>query len=192
MLCNMKAVKGNFGYLKTKRLNVSLRTILFFGISLALFAAGYITTGKKENLLTVVAVLGCLPACKSLVGAIMLFRATGCSRQAQKTIQPLEGRLIGMYDMYFTSYQKNFAISHMIVEGNVILAFTESKTCDKNACRDHLSSMLKQAGFNHMTIAVTDSLSKYAEQLESLNRSKAQSDPARDDEVRVALYDISL
>ena len=77
-----RAVKGNFGYLRAKRLTVLIRTVIFFAISLALFAAGYITTGKKENLLTIVAVLGCLPACKSMVNTIMLFRASGCSSQA--------------------------------------------------------------------------------------------------------------
>lgn len=188
----IKAVKGNYGYLKAKRLSVLIRTIIFFGISLALFAAGYVTTGKKENLLTIVAVLGCLPACKSLVSAIMLFRATGCSEEARNRIAPLEGRLIGMYDMYFTSYQKNFAISHMIVEGNVILCYTESRTCDKNACREHLSAMLRQGGLSHMTIAVSDSLPKYCEQLTNLNQSAAQNDPARDDQARVVLYDVSL
>ena len=58
-----RAVKGNFGYIRAKRLSVLIKTAIFFGISLSLFAAGYITTGKKENLLTIVAVLGCLPAC---------------------------------------------------------------------------------------------------------------------------------
>ena len=53
-----RAVKGNFGYIRAKRLSVLIKTAIFFGISLSLFAAGYITTGKKENLLTIVAVLG--------------------------------------------------------------------------------------------------------------------------------------
>lgn len=70
-----RAVKGNFGYIRAKRLSVLIKTAIFFGISLSLFAAGYITTGKKENLLTIVAVLGCLPACKSAVNFILFLRA---------------------------------------------------------------------------------------------------------------------
>lgn len=187
-----KAVKGNFGYIRAKRLSVLIKTAIFFGISLSLFAAGYITTGKKENLLTIVAVLGCLPACKSMVNAIMLFRARGCSDQARDAIRPLEGRLIGMYDMYFTSYQKNFALSHMVVEGKIILGYTESGACDRKACQEHLQTMLRQGGFQDMTITISDQLPKYCEQLKNLNQMPPCDTPEKDDEVRVVLYEISL
>ena len=70
----MRAVKGTFGYLEKKKRNAILWTILCFGISLAVFLAGYLTTGTRKNLLTVVAVLGCLPACKSIVNLIMSIR----------------------------------------------------------------------------------------------------------------------
>ena len=187
-----RAVKGNFGYIKAKRLAVLIRTIIFFAISLALFAAGYISTGKKENLLTIVAVLGCLPACKSMVNTIMFFRAEGCSSKAREAIEPLEGRLIGMYDMYFTSYQKNFALSHMVVEGKIILGYTEDRSCDRAACQEHLQTMLKQGGFKDMTITISNQLSKYCEQLKNLNQMTPEHNPEKDDEVRVVLYDISL
>lgn len=187
-----KAVKGNFGYIAAKRRQVIIRTLIFFAISLAIFIAGYVTTGTRKNLLTVVAVLGCLPACKSMVNMIMLIRATGCSKEAKEVLAPLEGRLIGMYDMYFTSYQKNFAISHMIVEGKIILGYTESERCDGKACGEHLQTMLKQGGFKDMTIKISDDLKTYAGQLKNLNEMKQENDPLKDDEVRVLLYDISL
>ena len=138
------------------------------------------------------AVLGCLPACKSMVNAIMLFRARGCSDQARDAILPLEGRLIGMYDMYFTSYQKNFALSHMVVEGKIILGYTESGSCDRKACQEHLQTMLRQGGFQDMTITISDQLPKYCEQLKNLNQMPPCDTPEKDDEVRVVLYEISL
>ncbi len=188
----MKAVKGNYGYIRTKTKLVILRTIIFFAISLALFAAGIITTHTRKNLLTVVAVLGCLPACKSLVNMIIFIRARACSDSAYRRIKEAEGHLIGMYDMYFTSYQKNYALSHMVVEDHIILGFTEDAKCDLSGCREHLETMLKQAGFKDMTITITGELSKYCEQLVQLNEKNQDCNGARDDEVRMALYDISL
>lgn len=187
-----KAVKGNYGYISTKRKLVILRTILFFAISLALFAAGILTTHTRKNLLTVVAVLGCLPSCKSLVNMIIFIRASGCSSRAREMIKPAEGHLIGMYDMYFTSYQKNFALSHMVVEDHIILGFTEDLKCDLSGCREHLDTMLKQAGFKDMTITITNDLEKYCEQLTKLNEKNQDYNAERDDEIRIALYDISL
>ncbi|MDE7332189.1 MAG: hypothetical protein K2O16_08090 [Lachnospiraceae bacterium] len=187
-----RAVKGNFGYLAAKRRWAAARTVLYFAISLSLFIAGIVTTGSKENLLTIVAVLGCLPACKSLVDVIMLFRATGCSSRVREALIPAQGRLIGMYDMYFTSYQKNFAISHMVVEGKIILGYTESGKCDMKACQEHLQTMLKQGGFKDMTIKISDNLETYTGQLKNLNQMEQDNDPQKDDEVRSILYDISL
>ena len=66
------AYKGTSGYLRTQKNYEILRTVLYFAISLSLFIAGRVTTGSRENLLTIVAVLGCLPACKSLVENILL------------------------------------------------------------------------------------------------------------------------
>lgn len=188
----MKAIKGNFGYLIAKRRQVLFRTILYFGIALALFIAGYVTTGTRKNLLTVVAVLGCLPACKSMVQLIMLFRAKGCSEQTHKILAPLEGRLVGMYDLYFTSYQKNFAISHMVVDGKVILGYAQKGECELKACEEHLQMMLKQGGFKDITIKLTDDIEKYAQQLKNLNEMERTGTAEKEDEVRVLLYEISL
>lgn len=187
-----KAVKGCYGYLAAKRVQSAVWTAILFGISLALFAAGMITTGKKENLLTIVAILGCLPACKSLVNVIMLFRARGASAGVRDAVEPSEGRLIGMYDMYFTSYQKNFAISHMIVEGKVILGYAEDEKCDIRACQEHLQTMLRQGGVKDMTVTISNQLQKYCEQLKNMNRMEPDNSRERDDMVRAILYDISL
>lgn len=187
-----KAVKGTYGYLKAKRTRVLIRTLLFFAISLAIFAAGYITTGSRKNLFTIVAVLGCLPACKSLVNLIMFFRAKGCSAEAVKQIRPVEGHLVGMYDMFFTSYQNNFSISHMVVENKIILSYTEAEDFHDKEFKDHLTTMLKQGGIKDMAVTTTNDIKKYCEQLDGLNAMNQKYDPKRDDEVRIVLYDISL
>lgn len=187
-----KAVKGNFGYLKSKKNKVLIITMIYFAISLSLFIAGYITTGSKENLLTIVAVLGCLPACKSLVSFFMYWRAAGCSLEAKNKIEKEEGRLIGMYDMYFTSYKLNFPISHMIVDGKNICGYTESGKCDCSACEAHLSTMLKQSGYKDFTIKIFSDLQKYCERLKQLNSLMHEPVPERDDDVRIVLYEISL
>ena len=82
------AYKGTSGYLRTQKNYEILRTVLYFAISLSLFIAGWVTTGSRENLLTIVAVLGCLPACKSMVSLIMILKcrpmAAGLSQKIQE------------------------------------------------------------------------------------------------------------
>ena len=57
--------KGSYLYLDTQKKYEIARTIIYFAISFAIFFAGYSLTGTKKNLLTIVAVLGMLPASKS-------------------------------------------------------------------------------------------------------------------------------
>ena len=63
--------KGCYGYLTRQKKKEIIKTVLFFALSLSVFAIGYATTGTKKNLLTIVAMLGFLPASKSMVSMIM-------------------------------------------------------------------------------------------------------------------------
>lgn len=193
-----RIIKGDFEYIKKKRIRVILMTILFFAISIAVFLVGYITTGSKKNLLTVVAILGCLPACKSAVNMIMFIKAKGCSDEANQKILPHIGRLIPMYDMYFTSYKKNFAISNMVVDNKVIIGFSEDPKIDIQEGIQHLNTMMKNAGHTGCTITLCDSIDKYIEMLDNLNVSSKEAASSedtsnnKDDEIRISLYEITL
>ena len=107
-------------------------------------------------------------------------------------IRPVEGHLMGMYDMFFTSYQNNFSISHMVVEDKIILAYTEAENFHDKEFKEHLTTMLKQGGIKDMTITTTNDIKKYCGQLEGLNAMNQEYNPQRDDEVRIVVYDISL
>lgn len=189
-----KGIKGTYGYLQAKKIKVLLRTLLFFAVPLTLLIAGIIQTGSKKNLLTVVAVLGFLPACKSMVELIMLIKAArnGCSEAVRNEIEKVQGNLTGMYDMYFTSYQKNFSVSHMVVLGKNICCYTEDAKCDSKAGEAHLNTMLKQGGYTEMTVKIFSDLTKYCERLAQLNSLEHEKSVKSDDGVRALLYEISL
>lgn len=189
-----RIIKGDRDYLKKKRTRVIVLTIIYFAAALSVFLIGYITTGSKRNLLTVVAVLGLLPACKSTVNMIMFLRAKGCSQDVANLIEEHSGRLISMFDMYFTSYSKNFSISHMVVENKVIIGLTEDVKFDSKAFNEHIETMLKNAGHNNLTISVTDSVDKYLVMLDNMNSELYPEDEKikKDDEIRISLYEISL
>ncbi len=183
--------KGCYGYLAYQKKASLIRTILFFALSMAIYVMGIVSTGSNKNLLTIVAVLGCLPACKSAVNTIMFIRASGCGEAAREKISAYDNRLTGFYDMYFTSYKKNFPVSHMVLKGNVICAYTESEKCDCNAGEKHLEQMLAQGGYKHMTIKIFNNLEKYLDRLIQLEKLDAEEHRNRA-EIIQTLYSISL
>lgn len=157
--------KGTRNYLNTQRKYEILRTILFFGISISLFLAGWITTKSKENLLTVVAILGCLPACKSAVGAFMYVKYHSCSEEVAQCIEEHSGELTGLYDLVFTSYEKNYQVAHIAIRGNTLCGYTEDPKFDERTFYKHLDGMLKNDGFKDATVKIFTDLKKYSERL---------------------------
>jgi len=187
----MKVQKGCYGYISYQKKMSVTRTVLFFILSFAIYGIGIYSTGSNKNLLTVVAVLGCLPACKSAVNAIMFFRAQGCSRTAFERISAYDDELTGFYDMYFTSYKKNFPLSHMVLKGNVICGYTESSKCDCRAGEEHLGQMLLQDGHKHMTVKIFDNLDKYIDRLGQLSKLETEEHRSRQELIQM-FYSISL
>lgn len=186
-----KTPKGCYGYIAYQKKATVVRTAFFFALSLAIYGIGIYSTGSNKNLLTIVAVLGMLPACKSAVNAIMFLKAHECSIKAWEKISAYDDKLTGFYDMYFTSYQRNFPISHMVYKGNVVCAYTESEKCDCNAGEAHLLQMLAQDGYTHMTVKIFDNLGKYVDRLGQLSELEVEEHKNRNDIIRL-FYSISL
>lgn len=183
--------KGSYGYLQNRKLYTILRTILFFAISAALYGIGYATTGSNKNLLTIVAVLGCLPACKSLVNCILFIRAKGCSAGLQSALCAYDEKLTVFYDLYFTSYQKNFSISHMALKGCILCGITEDAACDVQQAQKHLEKMLVQEGIKNVTVNIFSQEEGYIDRLSRLTEMDVKEHPQRA-EIIGLLYSVSI
>lgn len=183
--------KGSFGYIQNRKRFTAVRTVLYFALSISLYVAGYVTTGSNKNLLTIVAVLGCLPSCKSAVNFIIFLRAKGCSQELRDVVKKFDTELTSFYDLYFTSYQKNYQVSHMVLRGNVLCGITESEKCDVNEAQKHLEQMLLQEGIKNMTVKIFSDRRKYIDRLSQLTELETEENKNRDEIVNL-LYSISL
>ena len=183
--------KGSFGYIQNRKRFTAVRTVLYFALSISLYVAGYVTTGSNKNLLTIVAVLGCLPSCKSAVNFIIFLRAKGCSQELRDAVKKFDTELTSFYDLYFTSYQKNYQVSHMGLKGNVLCGITESVKCDVNEAQKHLEQMLLQEGIKNMTVKIFSDRRKYIDRLSQLTELETEENKNRDEIVNL-LYSISL
>jgi len=160
--------KGTKYYIRTQKRYEILRTVIYFAISLSLFIAGYVATKSRMNLLTVVAVLGCLPACKSAVDMIMFLRYQGCSLENVEKIEASSHGLSVLFDMVFTSYSRNYEIAHMVVKGNTVCGFTEEKEFKEQDFNKHITDILKVDGYKEVSVKVFSDKNKYLERLKQL------------------------
>lgn len=167
-LFSSAGARGTENYLKTQKIYELMRTVLYFAVSASLFAAGYLQTKSRVNLLTIVAVLGCLPASKSAVSAIMFFRFHGCSPENGEEIKKHSEGLCVLFDCVFTSYKKNYVVSHLAVRGCTVCGFTEDESFEENEFYKHIQEILKMDGHKDITVKIFTSLSKYTQRLEQL------------------------
>lgn len=163
-----KIPKGEKGYLEYQKKNTIFRTVILFALSLAIFFTGLISTGQKENLLTIVAVLGCLPASRSAVNMIMVLRFKGMKDADFFKIKPHVGTCAALCDMVFTSYEKNYEIHHMAFKGNSLIGFTANPDCDAKKCEKHLHDLCAQNNLGDVEIKIFKELPKYINRLDQL------------------------
>ena len=186
-----KISKGEPNYLKQQKKVVLIQTIVYFSISLAIFVIGYWSTKTKANLMSVVAVLGLLPASKSLVSLIMYLRTPKYSESVLQSIQAVIGETPALYHLYLTSYQKNFPLNCIAIRGNNVMGYTEFDSCDTAACEEHIKLLATQNSFKNLNIKIFkgQEQKKFEERLVQFQKAEAGK---REEELIQLMKDISL
>ena len=186
---NKKALKGEHGYLGYQKKKVIIVTIIYYVISLAVFALGYYSTHTKANLLTVVAVLGLLPASKSTVSAIMYIRTPKYSEDTFKTISSCVKSLPAVYDLYLTSYQKNYPINCFVAKDSNLMGYTEFSDVDVSGCEEHIKGILAQNSIKNVNLKIFTDKKKF---MERINQLQDMENSSKDLHLLELMLDISL
>ncbi len=186
-----KHPKGTYEYADHKKLMDAMVMVIMFALALGLYIIGIVTTGSKKNLLTIVAVLGLLPACKMVVSLIMSLRVRPCDKELRTAIDGHVGDLAGFYNMYFTSYDKNFFIDHLVISGKSIIGLCTSDKFDEKVFDGHLSELIRKEGIKDAFIKVFTDKDKYINRLVELN-GLGDEDKAPNNELRNLIMNVTL
>ena len=190
-----KVQKGAPGYLDYKKKVEIIRTIVYFGIVAAVFILGYSQTGTRLNLLTVVAILGCLPAGKALVGVIARFPYRSIEKERADEIAGKTAHLTVCYDMVITSEEKIMPVDCIVISGSNIFGYTHNKKADLKMVSDHIKAMLKQNGYTGLAVRVLNEYKPFITRAEGLNNIAAvekEDTKEREEAVRGIILNISM
>ena len=166
-----KEKKGYFGYIRHERKKRLLITLGLFALPLVLFLTGYLTTHTTKNLFTVVAVVGCLPACKSLVGLIMVYIVKPMDAGDYGQIKQHTGDLLMSYELYITSYDNSEFICAAAVCGSYIIGYSDRLKNPSEMLEEHIRKLLAQNGYKQ-TVKIFKDIRPFLERLDSLNKNK--------------------
>lgn len=191
----MKVLKGDAGYIRKRKRKILLKTILEFGIVAALLILGIIETGTKQNLLTVVAILGCLPASKALVELIMVFPHRSISEKMAAEIELNADLLTRAYDMVFTSEKMIMPVEAIVISGNTICGYSSNAKVDMNVIAKHLKQYLNANQFDKVSVKIFDNYTSFVTRAEGMNNiaSIEKEDMKRhEDGIKHIILNISL
>lgn len=166
--------KGQRNYLNSQKKYEIIKTAILFALPLSIYIAGYVSTGSNINYLTIVAVLGFLPACKSLVQTIMYLRYKSCPTELADKIDGAKGEVTDLYDCVFTAYQDTFKVDHLVVCGNTVCGVTTDKGFKEKEFQAHLDKILKADNIKNVSIKVFTDENKYIERLGQLQDLEAE------------------
>lgn len=160
-----KVKKGTCGYIRYERKKRLLITVVLFAIPLMIFTTGYLQTKTRLNLFTFVAILGCLPACKSLVGLIMIFMQKPVAQEVYKEAANAAGDLAAAYELTFTAYEHTTPVSALAVCGDQIVCYTPDGKTDTAYLEKHISKILAANGFPDAQVKVMKELRPYLQRV---------------------------
>lgn len=187
-----KIHKGDYGYLRHRRLCTALIVAGLLAVALCLYFGALAHFGTNQNWFTIFAVLVCLPAAREIVNLVMLLKAHGCTEQTHTVLEEQGYRVPAAYDLYMTSEKKNFDLSHLAYAGGSIIALTEDPKCDCRAGEQHIRRILQQNNFHGYTVKIFDSLKPYLTRLSQLDENAAAMDEDTAAALRQLLLTISL
>lgn len=165
----MNRKKGEAGYLLSRKRQLILKAVLEFGIVAALLILGITQTKTRANLLTVVAILGCLPASKVLVQLISIFPYKSIEQEKYREISEKSDCLLAVYDTVVTSHEKILPIDCMVVCDNMICGYAHNPKTDPEYAGKHIKQMLSQNGYTQMTVKLFADYVKFITRVEGLN-----------------------
>lgn len=181
--------KGEYEYPIKQRNKVLIRTFVYFLLPILIFVMGYLSTKTKTNLLTVVAIVGLLPGCKSLVNLIMFFLIPKFDINIYKSIKSKEGNVKTLYSLFLTSEKKNFPITCLAVKSNTIIGYSEFENFNSSECIKHIEFILKQNAIKNVNVTFFENVNKFENRLEQMQKLKSGN---YDNEILSLLCDISL
>lgn len=163
--------KGDFGYFTSEKKHRLAVTALLFAVPLGIFFAAWIILETRMTIWTVGCVVGCLPACRSMVNLIMLLMRKPMDKGLYEEIHSHSGYLVMAYEMYMTFYEKSAYIDAFAICGNEVVGYSSDPQIDTEFMAREAQKIVRKNGYK-VNIKIMKDLRPYLERLDSMNEHR--------------------
>lgn len=178
---NEKLEKGTYGYLDRNRVLAWKRAALMLSVPVAVFLAAWVLHGTRENVMTVVSIVGCLPGCNQVVRALTASRYHSMDRTFWEQVEAEKGTLPVLYELVFTSYEVNYRVDCIVSAGREVIGYSGDPKLDAKKAAEHIRDMLKKGSYKQNVKIVKDR-DAFLGQLARLAGTEPEQVPFREDD----------
>lgn len=116
-----KGTKCEPGYIEKQKRFQAVMLLVFAAIGIGLFLIGYLATGTRVNVFTVLAILMVLPGAKRVIAlVVMVPRRSVEQGRYDRMKEAISPDAVLLTDYVFTSSEKIMNLDFVIVEGRVV------------------------------------------------------------------------
>lgn len=168
-----KLQKGMYGFHNKKKKNEIIKTVIFFGITLAIYFTGLIHTGSNKNLLTIVAIVGVLPASKAAVSMFMFVRYKAAPLELHEKLQQLrekeQEQISGLllYDLIFVLNEKVVKTDCIYLNDTSVIVYVENTAMLDADISKYLKNFLSNQGKGNLGVKVCRTQKAFLEQVKT-------------------------
>lgn len=191
----MKIIKGNIGYIKAQKKKRLARVLISAAFIITLLVSGYLINGTKINILTIVAVLACLPFAKMLISLIMVVPYHSLTPEMEKDIYDRTECLTMLYETILTSREKVMPVDVIAISSHTICAYSQYEKTDLEYTSDYLKKLLQRNGFNKVSVKLFSDYTAFYTRAEGMNNIARIDRPdtkAQEERMKQLLLSISL
>ena len=170
--------KGSFGYLQKKRVFSLVKSILFLAAVLIIYFTALHHFHTNKNIFSIIAAVGALPTGRSIVETVMCSRARSASDRVRQKVEEIPGisSCYSLYDLYLTSYERAYSLSHAAIGNGLLVGLTEAQDTDCRLCGQHICDMAAKEGIEGFKADIYRNLDEYTAALKDLVRNKEKPD----------------
>ena len=170
----MKRDKGEFGYIKSQKIKRGLITLVMFAIPITIFLTGFFITKTRLNMFTFVAIMGCIPAAREETGFIMMLMQNTASGDLKVKVEQVNGNVLILYDMIFTTYQKTVPVDAAAVSGTQVIGYVSSEKADLSFGEEHIREILKNNKCKSVGVKLFREEKRFLDQLKQMNQKQSE------------------
>lgn len=140
--------KGDYGYLAKKKKKHIIAIIIIALLMTALMVTGIALTGKKENLLTILAIVLALPLANYVSTLVVFIKRKSCPKEMFDKFESVRGGLLSSCDMVITSRELVIPLPLAVIYENGVAAYTDDSKVNVKDAQKFIEAMLRVDGFD--------------------------------------------